>query len=148
MSLQFRRATVADLHAIVALLRSHSLPTDGVGDLVRAHADHIIVAELQGAIVGTAALDVTGAHALLRSVAVARDLATLGVGTTLVTDAIALARTLKLESIVLLTTTAQEWFPRFGFVVADRASAPQEFATHVEFTSACPASAVYMSYTL
>lgn len=148
MSLQFRRAAVSDLYDIIALLRSHKLPTDGIGDLVRAHPEYVIVAELHGTIVGTAALDVQGSHALLRSVAVARDLATLGVGTKLVTDAITLARALQLESIVLLTTTAQEWFPRFGFVVGERSAVPPALTTHVEMTSACPASAVYMSYHL
>lgn len=148
MSLTFRSATTDDLHAVVTLLRARSLPTDGVGDLMRAHPEHVVLAELNGAVVGTAALDVHAPHALLRSVAVATDLATLGVGTRLVNDTIARAKAMHLESLYLLTTTAAEWFPRFGFAVTDRTTVPAALAATVEFTSACPASATVMSCPL
>lgn len=144
MSLQFRVATSDDLHAVVSLLRARSLPTDGVADLLRAHPEHVRIAELNGAVVGTAALDVHAPFALLRSVAVATDLATLGVGTRLVTDVITSARSSGLHALFLLTTTAADWFPRFGFAVVERSSVPDDIASTVEFTSACPSSATVM----
>lgn len=148
MSLQIRPAAVTDLHAIVSLLRARDLPVDGFADLLRAHPQHVLLAELNGAVIGSAALDVHGEHALLRSVAVARDLMALGVGTRLVTDLIALARAADLASLYLLTTTADKWFPKFGFTITDRASVPAALAETVEFTSACPASAVVMTHDL
>lgn len=148
MTLLFRPARADDVYAIVTMLRTRELPTDGIADLVREHPHQIVVAEFNDGVVGAAALDIRGTHALLRSVVVARDLATLGVGTKMVTDAIAMARAQDLESLSLLTTTAQRWFPRFGFVVTPRTMVPTSLATHVEFTSACPASAVFMTLTL
>ena len=148
MSLTFRPARVDDLYYVVALLRSRDLPVDGFGDLLRAAPQHVRVAELNGNVVGCAALDVHGADALLRSVAVASDLAALGVGTRLVNDLIAQARASGIGSLYLLTTTAAAWFPKFGFVLTDRASVPASLASTVEFTSACPDSATVMRCTL
>lgn len=148
MSLTFRTASSDDLFAVVTLLRARSLPVDGVGDLLRGHPEHAVVAELNGAIVGSAALDVQGTDALLRSVAVATDLATLGVGTRLVNEALTRARDAGLTDVYLLTTTADQWFPRFGFAVVDRATIPARIASTVEFTAACPSSAVAMRCVL
>lgn len=148
MSLQIRSATTDDLYSVVALLRSRDLPVEGFADVLRAHPEHVLLAELNGAIVGSAALDVHGNDALLRSVAVASDLAALGVGTRLVNDLIAHARANQLSAIYLLTTTAAAWFPKFGFVVIDRTAVPPTLSSTVEFTSACPSSATVMRYAL
>lgn len=148
MSLQIRSATVDDLYDVVSLLRSHELPVDGFADVLRAHPEHVLLAELNGNVVGSAALDVYGSDALLRSVAVARDLAALGVGTRLVNDLIAHARAQNIGAVYLLTTTAAAWFPKFGFVVTDRASVPASIANTVEFTGACPSSATVMRIAL
>ncbi len=148
MSLSFRSATPDDLPGVVSLLRSRSLPVDGVGDLLRAHPENVLVAELNGGIVGTAALDVHAPDALLRSVAVATDLATLGVGTRLVQESLARARADNLAAVYLLTTTAAEWFPRFGFRIVTRDTVPGTIASTIEFTSACPSSATVMHCAL
>jgi len=148
MSLQIRPAVVEDLVATVSLLRSQNLPVDGFAELLRASPHHVLLAELNGAIVGSVALDVHGDAALLRSVAVARDLVTLGVGSRLVTDAIDLARREGVAELFLLTTTAAEWFPRFGFVSTARESVPSLLAATGEFTKACPAHATTMRCSL
>ena len=145
MSLAIRPAAVDDLHAIVSLLRSRDLPVDGFADLLRAAPERVLVAELNDVVVGSAALDVHGTHALLRSVAVARDLSALGVGTRLVNDVLAMARSVGISSLYLLTTTADAWFPKFGFTVTTRDAVPASIASTVEFTSACPSSAVVMT---
>lgn len=148
MSLQIRSATIADLYDVVSLLREHKLPVEGFADLLRAQPQHVMLAELNGAVVGSAALDVHGQDALLRSVAVASDLAALGVGTRLVNDLIAHARTSDISALYLLTTTAADWFPKFGFTITDRASVPTTIASTVEFTGACPSSATVMRLSL
>ena len=71
MSLTIRPAQTDDLYATVSLLRSRDLPVDGFADLLRANPGHVLVAQLNGSLVGCAALDVHGEDALLRSVAVA-----------------------------------------------------------------------------
>lgn len=148
MSLRFRHATVEDLPSAVALLRSRDLPVLGFADLVRAHPTHVLIAELNDAVVGCAALEVCDQAALLRSVAVARDLATLGVGTRLVTDMLTVARHASLQAVYLLTTTAEGWFPRFGFQPVARTDVPASIASTIEFTKACPSSATAMMVSL
>ena len=148
MSIRVRAATHDDLFAIVSLVRARELPTDGLADLVRAHPAHVLVAELGGAVVGVGALDVHDKAALLRSIAVASDLATLGVGSRLVTDLLALAQSMHVSSVYLLTTTADQWFPRFGFGVVERAHVPIAISGTVEFTKACPSSAIAMHRAL
>ncbi len=148
MTITVRLATSQDLYAVVSLLRARELPTDGVADLLRATPQHALLAELNGQVVGCGALDVHGSSALLRSVAVARDLATLGVGSRLVMDLIALARTKSLASLYLLTSTADQWFPRFGFTVVERTMVPADIGSTIEFTKACPSSAIVMRCAL
>ena len=53
-----------------------------------------------------------------------------------------------LDALYLLTTTAQDWFPRFGFERVDRSSTPPEIAGSDEFAELCPASAVVMRLDL
>ena len=48
----------------------------------------------------------------------------------------------------LLTTTAERFFTRRGFVVADRASAPPAIRRTREFADVCPASAAYLTKDL
>ncbi len=148
MSLQIRPATSEDLYAVVGLLQSRKLPVAGFADLLRAQPEHVRIAELNGLVVGSAALDVRDGNGLLRSVAVAHDLASLGVGTRLVNDLIAQARQADLTALYLLTTTAAAWFPKFGFTVTDRSAVPAALANTIEFTSACPASATVMRCSL
>ena len=56
-----------------------------------------------------------------------------------------LARERGVSAIFLLTTTAEDFFPRFGFERVSRAAVPESVRASVEFQSACPASAVVMA---
>ncbi|GGR92769.1 hypothetical protein GCM10008960_19700 [Deinococcus sedimenti] len=58
------------------------------------------------------------------------------------------ARTLGLHSVSLLTTTAPEYFPRFGFQPIPRQGAPQTLLASREFQDACPATATLMHLPL
>jgi len=48
----------------------------------------------------------------------------------------------------LLTTTAADFFPKFGFEPIARADVPASVQSSIEFTSACPATATVMRKTL
>ena len=54
------------------------------------------------------------------------------------------APTHQLSAVYLLTTTAERFFPRFGFEQITRADVPATVQESVEFKSACPASAIVM----
>ena len=129
--------TAADRAAVHQLLRACKLPTDGFD------APHVValVARVDGAIVGSAAIEQYGESGLLRSVAVSESHRGRSLGLELTRAAIALAQARGLTSLYLLTETAASFFPKFGFASVSRADIPANVTASVEFTSACPASA-------
>lgn len=137
-----RPAKPADLPSVHALLKDNKLPLDGVD----AALECFIVAEHEQSLVGVAGTERCGKgqHALLRSVAVAESWKGRGLGRALVTRAIADAEARGAKALYLLTTTAEQYFPSFGFKPTPRSSVPADVASTVEFTSACPSSAVVM----
>lgn len=62
----------------------------------------------------------------------------------LVERALDLARARGIDDVYLLTNTAENYFPKFGFVCVGRDSVAPEVRSSVEFQTACPASAVAM----
>lgn len=139
-----RRASSGDWQHISALLSASALPLEGA----REHLGGFVVAERGGSIVGCAAVERYGTAGLLRSVAVARTERGRGTGAALVEWCLADAVRAGLSTLVLLTTTAAEYFPRFGFSVVDRRVLPDAVRASAEFRGACPASATAMTVTL
>jgi len=139
-----RRAEAKDLPAVLALLERSGLPQDGLA----GHFATALVAQQGGSAVGSAALELYGSAALLRSVAVDASLRGRGLGRRLTQAALDLARRRGVSEVYLLTETASEFFPRFGFHSIDRAQVPDAVKQSVEFTSACPDSALVMKLTL
>ena len=139
-----RPASVNDLPRVERLLTDSKLPLDGVKEAL----NDFVVAEANGDIVGVAGLEVCCDDALLRSVAVRPEWRSKGVGRALVNRAIAEAESRGLRALYLLTTTAEHYFPSFGFAKVDRAAIPEPVRATKEFTSACPASAVAMARQL
>jgi amino-acid N-acetyltransferase len=139
-TITIEQAETSDLPALLALLADLNLPQDGFAD----HVERALVARSGGEVVGCAALEVYGRSALLRSVAVLPAVQGQGVGHRLVEAALAQARETQLQRIYLLTETAAGFFPRFGFEVVERDQVDEAVKQSVEFTSACPASAMVM----
>ena len=134
------RARPEDADAISALLRTHGLPVDGV----ESHLASAVVARHKGAVVGSAALEVYRDGVLLRSVAVLPELKGHGLGRRLTEAMIDLAQNLGAPALYLLTTTAQTYFPAFGFEQIERSAVPASVQASIEFTSACPSTAIVM----
>ena len=141
-----RAATDRDLQAIERLLVSSGLPTAGVAEAL----DGFIVAVSDDKrIVGVAGLECcTGEYALLRSAAVDPEWRGTGLGRRLVTHVIADAESRGIKALYLLTTTAERYFPSFGFVRTQRDVVPDAIKQSVEFRDACPASATVMALEL
>jgi amino-acid N-acetyltransferase len=125
---------------VLSLLERSKLPTEGVADSF----SHFLIAEGDGKLIGVAGLELYGGSALLRSVAVEEDWRGSGVGRVLVERALDLARERGIEDIYLLTTTAEHYFPKFGFTCVSRDSVAEGIRGSVEFQCACPASAKVM----
>lgn len=140
MSFAIERASTADVASVLAVLAEHGLPAEGAADIL----DTMLVARDGVHVVGVAALDVYADGALLRSVAVAATHQGRGLGRELTKAALALATTSDILNVYLLTTTAEGYFPRFGFHRITREAVPASVQASVEFQSACPASAVVM----
>jgi len=139
-----RPATPNDLSAVKDLLAESDLPLDGVSESLGS----FVVADRGGKIVGVAGLEECGEYALLRSAAVAPEWRGRGLGRTLVERAIGNAESAGFRAIYLLTTTAEKYFPAFGFRETTRDGVPPAVQATAEFTDACPASATVMKLAL
>ncbi|HWH50010.1 MAG TPA: arsenic resistance N-acetyltransferase ArsN2 [Gemmatimonadaceae bacterium] len=142
-----RSARPADLAEVELLLSSNSLPVVGVreafDDFFVAEGDRPNVHPLQ--IVGAIGLERFGSKALLRSAVVADEWRGWGFGRQLVDELVEHARSVGVDELYLLTTTAEQFFARLGFRRIDRADVPASVRGSVEFTRACPDTAVAMA---
>lgn len=140
-----RPATDRDLDAVESTLRDSDLPLDGLRD---QFGEAYAVAESDGQVIGVEGIEVHGDDGLLRSAAVAASWRGKGVGDALTRDRIEWAQRRGLRSLFLLTTTAGDYFPRFGFTPADRETAPVAVRQSREFAEACPSTALFMALPL
>ena len=140
-----RRAKKDDFGAVSALIETAKLPLDGVA----GSFDNFVVAEGNWIeVVGAAGLEVYGRFSLLRSVVVAPGWQGYGVGRALTGEILSRARARNIDDVFLLTTTAENFFPSFGFQRIERADIPVELEQSSELRGACPASATVMKLSL
>jgi amino-acid N-acetyltransferase len=144
VDMRVRSATNDDLSQLKTLLTASELPVDGVAE----HLTDFLVAEDDGHIRGVIGLERYGSHALLRSAAVASSVRGTGVGGRLVNRILERAKSTGVEDLYLLTTTAEKYFPRFGFEETTRAEVPTSVQQSVEFHGACPDTAIVMRRSL
>ena len=143
-AVQLRLAAASDLPGILQLLRARGLPSDGAAE----HLDDFIVAADGRDVLGAIGLERYGSIGLLRSLAVEERTAGRGVGTSLVRELLARASRIGIHEVYLLTTTAEDYFPRIGFSVVARSELPAALDASAELRGACPASAVAMRLRL
>jgi amino-acid N-acetyltransferase len=130
----------SDLPHVHRLLTQCNLPLAGVDD----HLDTLLVAREGTHVLGTAALELYEDCALLRSVAIDPSRRGRGLGHQLTEAALRHAQSQGVRTVFLLTTTAERFFPKFGFEQIARDEVPGPVQRSVEFHSACPASAAVM----
>ncbi len=139
--MRIREATDQDLDAVESLLAASDLPLDGVEE----NFSGFVVAEDKGRIAGAIGLERFGSVALLRSAVVAPEHRGTGIGSKLVEQVLERAESEGIQELFLLTTTAEKYFPRFGFARTTRAAVPAAVKTSAEFQGACPESAIVMT---
>lgn len=81
---------------------------------------------------------------LLRSLAVNKEYRNQKIGGELYNRLISFSIKSGVKIIHLLTTTAEDYFNRKGFIKTERANAPQTVKETVEFSNLCPSSSIYM----
>jgi len=130
--------------AVVKLLQkagllTDDLPTDLAGFLLAWDDDDLV---------GVAGLERHAALGLLRSVAVDPTHRNTGMATQLVERLLATADATHLQAIYLITTTAEGFFSRYGFVSVSRDEVPDAIRQTRQFSGLCPASALVMKRNL
>jgi len=143
-AVSIRPARKGDEAAIQGLLRLAELPSEDVSE----HLETFLVAVVGGEIVGTVGLEVTGSSGLLRSLAVAVPLRGIGLGKLLYGEIVEKARSLGIQRLGLLTTTAEGFFARVGFEKEKRSDIPPFIALSKEYKIYCPSTAVIMTKTI
>ena len=139
-----RQATPHDWQSLATLLMAADLPLDGA----KSHLSDFFLAFRDDVLIGSAGLERYGDTGLLRSLAVAVPERGHGLGQALVKHLLTYATSLRVRQVVLLTTTAADFFLRFGFQPISRAEFPMAAQASVEFREACAASATAMSIAL
>ena len=142
--LVIRQAHPDDLPGITQLLESLHLPTSGVTD----HIPHFFVAESKGTTIGTMGLELYGDTALLRSAGVSPEYQGMGLGDKMYGILLTYAQEFGIKELMLLTTTAEEYFRRRGFTTIERTAVNGAVTASREFQDACPTTATVMSKTL
>ena len=138
-------ASADDLQAILDLLSQVQLPHDGVAE----NLSDFLVARDQSRLIATIGIERHGDTALLRSAAVAPEYQGCGIGSRLTENLLQRATSDGLERVVLLTTTASDFFARrFGFCETSRTAFDKDLAASSEWNLPRCSSAVCMSLDL
>ncbi len=142
MSVHFRPITdQKGLEALQRFLRDNKLPYIDL----KLEGNHFIVYEDDaGNLIGSGGLELYGATALLRSIAVDEKLRGQAFGGKIVDEMISKARILSINELFLLTETARDYFLKKGFEDVPRNEVPETIKETTEFAQVCPASAVVM----
>jgi amino-acid N-acetyltransferase len=138
-----RPAQLEDQKSIRALLSGFKLPLEGLEE-----TKLWVLQSSHGDIIGVAGLEVYSNQGLLRSVAVIKSLHNQNYGTTIANYVIGEAKKSQMQDLFLLTTTAPAFFKKLGFKEENREKIGGNIANSVEFTSACPKTAILMRLSL
>jgi amino-acid N-acetyltransferase len=149
MNVENRRMSEAssdDLRDILDLLSQVQLPHDGVAENVSAF---LVARDESSRLIGTIGLERHGNTGLLRSAAVSPEYQGSGVGSQLTAKLLERATNDGVERVVLLTSTASEFFARrFGFHETSRTLFDQDLSASSEWNLPRCSSAVCMSLDL
>jgi amino-acid N-acetyltransferase len=135
-----KEAKKDDLKAIKSLLDKASLPSADI----EKHLLNFLVLEIKGNLTGTIGMEFYGESALLRSLAINKDNRNKGFGKELCSALISKAKKMNVNSIYLLTETAEGFFSKEGFQKIKRESVPTSIKQTQEYSTLCPKDAVCM----
>lgn len=141
-----RSARPSDLPGVLVLLGERKLAPNRIER--QFGAQYAIAETAAGELIGVAGVECYAGDGLFRSAAVSERFAGRGIGATLTRNRLSWARHEGLRALYLLTETAAEYWPRFGFVRIERASAPDAILGSPEWAGGCPAGAVAMRLSL
>jgi len=126
---------------VLRILQLNNLPTADLSEMNMANFIECSVEDETLAVVG---IEVHGSDGLLRSLAVMPQAQGMGYGNALVEKIEALAKDRNVNTLYLLTETAEHFFKRFGYEKIDRDLAPASIAMTNQFSELCPSDAAFM----
>ncbi|HKZ38632.1 MAG TPA: arsenic resistance N-acetyltransferase ArsN2 [Chryseolinea sp.] len=133
----------AELKKLQHFLQANNLP---YADIKSEGNVFIGYYDAEGNMIASGGLELYGASALLRSVAVGQHYRGKELGKQMVDELIVKAKDLKIDFVFLLTETARAFFLKRGFSDISREDVPGEIKSSSEFSFVCPVSAACMSY--
>jgi amino-acid N-acetyltransferase len=142
--MRVRKAERRDLPEIQSLLEAAELPALGLSPVLA----NVLVAEVDSKVVGAITLEVSARAGLLRSVAVAPEHRSHGVGRELFRSLIPRAHELSLKELFLVAPTAHGFFAKLGFEPAAEEEVPLAVRESRAFRDHPPESAEVMRLPL
>jgi amino-acid N-acetyltransferase len=134
-----------DINQVRSLLQENNLPVSDLNEqiifFVEKNADKIVA---------VGGMESSGKDAIIRSIAVSDDNKGKGLGGKITRKLLKYAQETGKKDIYLLTTTAEDYFPKYGFKKIDRRIVPADVKNSSQYKDVCPDSAVVMKleYTL
>lgn len=113
-------------------------------DLEDQHFEHFFGCGEEADPKGVVGVELHGKFGLLRSLAVDQSARRRGCGKRLVKQVEQYAAGRGVQSLYLLTTTAEDFFAALGYNRVDRAQVPEAIRNTREFSSLCPSSSSVM----
>jgi len=132
------------LYEVVNLLQCNDLPYEDIKNKSLEHFFGYYKDEILEGIVG---LEIYNNIALLRSLAVNNQKST-GIGSKLLEYVNNYSKKNNIDTLYLLTTTANKYFLKKGFEIEDKNKAPSIIQNTEEFRSICPSNSIFMKKIL
>ena len=130
------------IEEVVSLLAECALPVE---DVSRSPSLHFFGIRVGGNLAAVVGIELYPPFGLLRSLAVATPFRRRGLAHELVAFAESFSAAQGVESLFLLTTTAEGFFLRLGYSPASRSAAPSAIQATSQFSSLCPSSSAFLS---
>lgn len=136
----FIKCKLEDTDSVIELLKESELPFEDIDE----HYDNYIAIKENMKVIGVVGLETYSGIGLLRSLAVDKLYRNRGLGKRLAYRIEAYAKSVYINELYLLTTTADNFFKKIGFEAVERAKLPDDIKNTKEFISICPVSAICM----
>ena len=127
----------------LGLIKENGLPVNDIHT-----GTQLFIMEEGKDVIGTVAVEYDFDNALLRSLSVKKDKTGEGLGGRLVDFIEDYVSQQGVINIYILTNTASKFFQKRGYETVPRENAPEFIRNTSEFSSVCPASAVFMKKEL
>lgn len=138
---EYSVANPGDILSIVKLVKECGLPYE---DINQEKLKSFIVAKINNSIIGCIGIEIFNHDGLLRSLAVNNEYRNQEIGGELYRKLLSFSTKSGVTTLHLLTTTAENYFIKKGFIKTDRSNAPQTIKVTAEFSTLCSSSSTYM----